>query len=61
MLRMSCIARKFDGNHISDIITKASRALNFIKRNNLSKCSSQVKESVYLMMIRPQLEYASNV
>ena len=46
--------------HISDIVTKASRTLNFIKRN-LSKCSSQVKESAYLMMIRPQMEYASDV
>ena len=46
--------------HISDIITQASRTLNFIKRN-LSKCSSQVKESAYLTMVRPQLEYASDV
>ena len=46
--------------HISDIITKASRTLNFIKRN-LSKCSSQFKESAYLTMVRPQLEYASDV
>ena len=46
--------------HISDIVTKASRTLNFMKRN-LSKCSSQVKESAYLTMIRPQLEYASDV
>ena len=48
--------------HISDIVTKVSRTLNFIKRN-LSKCSSQlqVKESAYLTMFRPQLEYASDV
>ena len=46
--------------HILDIITKASRTLNFIKRN-LSKCSSQVKESAYLTVVRPQLEYASDV
>ena len=45
---------------ISDIVTKASRTLNFIKCN-LSKCSSQVKESTYLTMIRLQLEYASDV
>ena len=30
-------------------------------KHNLSKCSSQVKESVYLTMVRPQLEYASDV
>ena len=46
--------------HISDIITKASKTLNFITRN-LSKRSSQVKESAYLTMVRPQLEYASDV
>ena len=46
--------------HISDIITKVSRTLNFIKCN-LSKCVSQVKESAYLMIVRPQLEYAYDV
>ena len=44
--------------HISDIVTKASRTLNI----DLSKCSSQVKESAYLTMIRrPQIVYASDV
>ena len=48
--------------HISNIITKATRTLNFLKRHgNLNKCSSQVKESAYLTMVRPQLEYASDV
>ena len=42
------------------VVTKASRTLNFIK-HNLSKCSSQVKESAYLTMVRAQLEYASDV
>ena len=46
--------------HISNIVTKASRTLNFLKRN-LNKCSSQVKESAYLTMVRPQLEYASDI
>ena len=46
--------------NISDIVTKAYRTLNFIK-HNLSKCSSQVKESAYLTMITPKLEYASDV
>ena len=46
--------------HISNIVTKASRTLYFLKRN-LNKCSSQVKESAYLTMVRPQLEYASDV
>ena len=42
------------------IVTTVSRTLKFIKCN-LSKCSSQVKESAYLTMVRPQLEYASDV
>ena len=42
-----------------EIVTKASRTLNFIK-HNLSKCSSQLKESAYLTMLKPQLEYASD-
>ena len=46
--------------HISNVVNKASRTLNFLKRN-LNKCSKQVKESAYLTMVRPQLEYASAV
>ena len=46
--------------HISNIVTISSRTLHFLKRN-LNKCSSQVKESAYLTMVRPQLEYASDV
>ena len=47
-------------SHISNIVAKASRTLTFLKRN-LNKCLSQVKESTYLTMVRPQLEYASDV
>ena len=46
--------------HISNVVNKASRTLNFLKRN-LNKFSKQVKESAYLTMVRPQLEYASAV
>ena len=46
--------------HISNVVNKAARTLNFLKRN-LNKCSKQVKESAYLTMVRPQLEYASAV
>ena len=38
----------------------AKHLIIFIKRN-LSKCLSQVQESVYLTRVRPQLEYASDV
>ena len=44
--------------HITGVVAKASRTLNFLKCN-LSNTSRQVKESAYLMMVRPQLEYAS--
>ena len=46
--------------HISNIVTKASRTLNFLKCN-LNKCSRQVKESAYLTMVRSHLEYVSDV
>jgi len=53
--------------HITGVVAKASRTLNFLKCNlhvshtNLSNTSRQVKESAYLTMVRPQLEYASDV
>ena len=46
--------------HVSSVASKASRTLNFLKRN-LSKCSTEVKASAYLTMVRPQMEYASAV
>ena len=39
---------------------KASRSLNFI-RHNLSNCSKEVKESAYLTLVSPCLEYAACV
>jgi len=49
-------------SHISTISSKATslRTLNFLKRN-LSNCSRKIKESTYLTMVRPQMEYASAV
>ena len=46
--------------HISSIASKASQTLNFLKRN-LSKCSTAIKASAYLTMVRPIMEYASAV
>jgi len=50
--------------HISKIITKVSRTLNFLKCN-LNNCSDQVKEPSSLsnngQSDRPQLEYAPDV
>ena len=55
----------FDSNmsfspHISNIINKAMRILNFIKRN-LYKCNSDTKCMAYTSLVRPTLEYASPV
>ena len=46
--------------HISRITSKATRTLNFIKRN-LSNCSTDVKAAAYLSMVRPLMEYAAAV
>ena len=46
--------------HINNIVVKASKMLNFIRRN-LSKCSKEVKSTAYLSLVRPILEYSSPV
>ena len=46
--------------HINNLAVKASKVLNFIKRN-LSNCSSETKASVYLSLVRPIMEHASCV
>ena len=45
--------------HITTIVNKATRMLNFIKRN-LSKCCS-IKAIAYTTLVRPILEYATEV
>ena len=47
-------------SHISKISCKASRTLGLLKRT-LSPCSQQVKATAYKMLVRPQIEYASEV
>ena len=46
--------------HINNITCKATKVLNFIKRN-LYKCSQYPKSNAYLSHVRPSLEYASSV
>ena len=46
--------------HIQEIINKASKTLNFAKRI-LHQCTSSVKETAYITLVRPILEYASVV
>ena len=43
--------------HITNITSKATKMLNFIKCH-LSKCSEDTKANAYLLMVRPVVEYA---
>ena len=47
-------------NHITKTAAKASQVFNFLRRN-LSNCSSSVKASAYLTIVRPIMEYTSSV
>ena len=44
-------------SHIKNTAAKATKTLNFLKRN-FSSCSPEVKASAYLTMICPVMEYA---
>ena len=46
--------------HINNIVAKASKMLNLM-RQNLSKCTKDVKSTAYLSLGRPILEYSSPV
>ena len=46
--------------HVTKISNKASRTLGLLKRT-LSSCSQNVKSIAYKMLVRPQIEYASEV
>ena len=46
--------------HVSNVCTKANRTLAFLRRN-LSSCPQDVKETAYMGLVRPILEYASPV
>ena len=46
--------------YIQEIINKASKTLNFVKQM-LHQCTSSVKETAYITLVRPILEYASVV
>ena len=47
-------------NHLENITTKATRMLNFLRRN-LYRCNQEVKCMAYTHLVRPMLEYASCV
>ena len=46
--------------HVSNVCTKANRALGFLRRN-LSSCPQDVKEMAYKGLMRPVLDYANPV
>ena len=46
--------------HINQIISKATRMLNFVK-HNLYRCSAETKCLAYISIMRPLLEYGSAV
>jgi len=46
--------------HIDIITAKATRVLNFIKRN-LKRCPEKIKEKAYLTYVRPQTEYCTTI
>ena len=45
-------------NHVTAVVSKASRTLNFVRRN-LYRCNSHIKELSYTTLVRPLLEYAT--
>jgi hypothetical protein len=47
-------------DHCTKVLKKASRTLGLLRRT-LSPCTRQVKEQAYTSLVRPQLEYASEV
>ena len=44
--------------HVAAVVSKASRSLNFVRRN-LYRCNSKIKELSYMIFVRPLLEYAT--
>lgn len=46
--------------HVSEVTSKANRVLGMLKRN-LHFCNKEAKETAYLSLIRPILEYAGTV
>ena len=48
------------GHHVKNTVAKGQRSLNVLRRN-LSGCSQETKSKAYTTMVRPILEYASNV
>ena len=46
--------------HINTITNKCNSKLGFLRRN-LSRCPQKLKETAYISLVRPTLEYAASV
>jgi hypothetical protein len=46
--------------HIDNIVGKGKKTLGFIRRN-LKDCTKPVKSAAYTTIVRPIVEYASNL
>ena len=47
-------------HHIDNKVNQANQTLSFLRRN-LSNCPGSIKELAYKALVRPHLEYASQV
>ena len=47
-------------NHISTITAKANRTIGFLRRN-IHACPKEVKAAAYTTLVRPSIEYASDI
>ena len=48
------------GQHVTDVSTKATQTLGFLRRN-LALTPRETKDMTYKTLVRPKLEYASPV
>ena len=56
-----CITNNLSwSTHINNITSSANRSLGFIRRN-LYSCSKPIKQTAYMALVRPLLEYSSTV
>lgn len=46
--------------HINQITSNTNRNLNFVRRN-LYSCTKQIKQTAYMSLVRPLVEYSSSV
>jgi hypothetical protein len=46
--------------HISSIIARANRTIGFLRRN-IHACPKEVKAAAYTTLVRPSIEYASDI